>query len=501
MKNSMTRILSLLLAITMLAGCAFTVLAANTGSNATDEIRVMIDGKDVSFQAAKPRIINGRTMVPFRAILESLGATVTYDAASKTVGAKLSDTSLSFQPGNAALLVKDADGDRSVTMDVLPYLDAKLGSTYVSARFVAEAFGFSVDWDAYERTVVVIDMQKLFSQLDEGFGILAKLNGEPLDVSKTYKMLMTMNMIMESTDSSASQKMVQNMTMSALMQGANTSASTDVTVTADDETISQKTDVLYDEKTYTFYFRSNAFKEMSVELPNGSVLDDKTWIRMTADDLTNMYAQMGLNIDFKELLSASDDEMSVSDALMMVFPNGIPMDRGTYNSISATISILKSLFGDEAFTKTTSGDITTYKTDSKNNAFTSIVESILPGLDCSYAISISEKAGKLCDYKLAFDVKNDDVSMSFGLTGTDANNAKATCTVNAADVKVSVDCTVSLTESNEEVVTLPGEDDVIIDFSDLINYSFSESIESSSAYQSFDKAFSTCHKAFSALNK
>jgi hypothetical protein len=44
-----------------------------------DGITVQYNGENVVFEDAKPKIIDNRTMVPFRQILETMGAEVSYD--------------------------------------------------------------------------------------------------------------------------------------------------------------------------------------------------------------------------------------------------------------------------------------------------------------------------------------------------------------------------------------------------------------------------------------
>lgn len=56
-------------------------------------VSVQVNGKNVTFPNASPAVINGRTMVPMRAVLETLGAEVDYDGETKTVQAKLGDVS------------------------------------------------------------------------------------------------------------------------------------------------------------------------------------------------------------------------------------------------------------------------------------------------------------------------------------------------------------------------------------------------------------------------
>jgi len=103
---------------------------------------VIIDGQSVSFDVA-PVIDNGRVMVPLRAIFEQMGAKVDWDDTTKTATAV---------KGNITVIVKL--GSTSPTINgVVKAIDvpAKLvegGRILAPLRFVCEAFGGSVSWDA-----------------------------------------------------------------------------------------------------------------------------------------------------------------------------------------------------------------------------------------------------------------------------------------------------------------------------------------------------------------
>jgi|GEM_PF-6139890 len=85
----------------------------------------------------------GRTMVPLRAISESLGAVVDWNAESKTVTITLGDSKVE--------VVIDAQLPDGMGTAVL----SAEGRTFVPLRYVAEALGAVVDWNAETRTVTI----------------------------------------------------------------------------------------------------------------------------------------------------------------------------------------------------------------------------------------------------------------------------------------------------------------------------------------------------------
>jgi len=111
-------------------------------------ISVLLDGTPLTFDVP-PQTMDGRTMVPMRAIFEALGAEVDWDAATQTATGTKDGTVVVLQIGstsptvNGSVVTIDAPG---VVID---------GRTLVPLRFVAESFGVDVDWDGETRTITI----------------------------------------------------------------------------------------------------------------------------------------------------------------------------------------------------------------------------------------------------------------------------------------------------------------------------------------------------------
>ncbi len=132
MKKRLFCLLSLML---LLASSAFAV-------------NLSVDGKTLNPDVA-PIIENGRTLVPVRAIFESIGATVTWDNATRTVTAVKGEITVKLIIDDTTAYVNDTPK----TLDV----PARLvdGRTLVPARFVAEAMNAEVWWDDETKTAYV----------------------------------------------------------------------------------------------------------------------------------------------------------------------------------------------------------------------------------------------------------------------------------------------------------------------------------------------------------
>ncbi|RKD24229.1 hypothetical protein BEP19_07435 [Ammoniphilus oxalaticus] len=110
---------------------------------------ITLNGDVKAFQHP-PRIINGRTFLPMRETLESLGATVSWDPKTRTVTA--------IKQGQTAQL--KLGSNEAYVNNRLAYLEepARLINdiTFVPLRFIGQALGASVTWDEQTRTVSIV---------------------------------------------------------------------------------------------------------------------------------------------------------------------------------------------------------------------------------------------------------------------------------------------------------------------------------------------------------
>jgi len=88
-------------------------------------------------------------MVPVRAIFEAVGANIDFDAETKTITARNGDTTVNMTVGANAVTVNN----KEVQLDA-PAVIVN-GRTLAPARFVAETFGYTVQWDAENKIVKI----------------------------------------------------------------------------------------------------------------------------------------------------------------------------------------------------------------------------------------------------------------------------------------------------------------------------------------------------------
>lgn len=111
-------------------------------------IPVYLNNSEICFEL-DPIIVNGRTLVPMRAVFEALGAKVTWSGETKTATAKKDSLTVTVQI--------DSDTMRKNNQIISLEAPAMLyyGNTLVPVRAVSEAFGAEVRWSDEERSVYI----------------------------------------------------------------------------------------------------------------------------------------------------------------------------------------------------------------------------------------------------------------------------------------------------------------------------------------------------------
>lgn len=127
------------------------LLAVSVCADEVRPVNVTLNGESVNCASyGQPAtIIDGRTMVPLRAIFETLGADVIWDSTTRTALSAKDGIVVGLTVGNAEII---KNGEK-IKIDV-PALIMN-NRTLVPARAVAESFGVAVEWDKDSRTVLM----------------------------------------------------------------------------------------------------------------------------------------------------------------------------------------------------------------------------------------------------------------------------------------------------------------------------------------------------------
>ena len=144
----MKKLISLVLAAGMCIGMGTTALAA--------DIQVAVDGKAVAWTDAKPFIKDGRTLVPLRPIANALGLTVAWNAEAQQAGFSDGTTTVVFELNSKEYYVfhdETLENSDVVKMDTAAI--SENGRTYAPAKYLAQAFGYTVGWEQATQTVKI----------------------------------------------------------------------------------------------------------------------------------------------------------------------------------------------------------------------------------------------------------------------------------------------------------------------------------------------------------
>lgn len=136
---------------------------ANFGLTTSDtistvsQIKVLLNGSKIDFFDQEPIIKNSRTLAPLRAIFEALGASVTWNDATKTITAIRGSKTISMTVGSTTAKISN----QNYLLDVPP--EIVNNRTVVPLRFIAEAFDCYVFWNAPVSTIEITDGQDAYT--------------------------------------------------------------------------------------------------------------------------------------------------------------------------------------------------------------------------------------------------------------------------------------------------------------------------------------------------
>lgn len=146
---------------------AFIIVSFRQGPvYAKDRVRTILYGSSIQGEHS-PVIKNGSVLAPFKDIFNSLGFTVTFDSASKTITGSKSGTIIKFLINQNTAWINNTP----FTLQVPPQIIN--GTTYVPLRFIGEASGLEVKWYGQSQIVSLYSKENLFSVMNGGkFGYI-----------------------------------------------------------------------------------------------------------------------------------------------------------------------------------------------------------------------------------------------------------------------------------------------------------------------------------------
>lgn len=397
------RLLSLLIVAVMIGALSLTAIA--TGTTSLPAISVQVGDKMVSFQDATPEILNGRTFVPVRAIVEALGATVSYDSATSTATAVKGDTTVTLVSGEKLISVTKNGSTQSLEMDVAAYIQNN--RMIVPARFVAQAFDCYVGWDADSRSVLILDIEGLLSSNNAQYTLMDKYLDYANEFSLNYAVSGTFNFSVEIDDEGTKIPVVSNGTINAVYDSnavnLELGMTTDITkivaqMTAEDALDPQTTIMLNMLKNINIEYILNISKGMiyirSSLLSTVLGEDEETWFSI---DMKTLLSDSVSDTSYSELLATNNDDISFEDYVLAACKMYPLTDVETAKTMAEVLTFINTVFSDAAFVK--NGD--TYTTSK------SLVED---GVTGAFSFSLTLNNDAVTSFALTMNATGDDKS-------------------------------------------------------------------------------------------
>jgi len=315
-----------------------TALAAEPGDGG---IAVQLNGKPLAFSDAAPESAGGRTFIPLRAVLEAMDATVDYDNQTGSIVIHRDGAELSMTPGQNQAAVTEDGQKRTVTMDAPPYV--KEGRTYVPVRFVAEAFGCNVGWDADTKTVIIVDVDALFG--DTTFDLMDNFAAYCSE-KESGNMAMTGELTVDASDKSGT-TLPKPVSAKGTLDGVTSDKGAQMNWKLELAQLSEllgttvpnlEGEVRVDLEQMAVYLT------LPSELLGGS---EGTWYSL---DLGAYQAQLLGGLDMAQLTQLED--AGIREALVTVL-RSLPLDDSetSYETLSLMAKLYVDMMGDQSFTR------------------------------------------------------------------------------------------------------------------------------------------------------
>lgn len=119
-----------------------------TGRERERPISIVVNGKKIDFDQP-PVVLNGRTMVPMRAIFEALGTQVHWEIGKQTATATKNKTTIIVTVGSEKAIVNGREKTLEVPVQMFS------NRIMVPVRFISESLGAKVSWEIKSQTVSI----------------------------------------------------------------------------------------------------------------------------------------------------------------------------------------------------------------------------------------------------------------------------------------------------------------------------------------------------------
>ncbi len=197
----MKKILSFLICLTLFNAVAFATPVVYE----KPDVKIIVEGNELSLEQEVPIIINSRTLVPLRKLLVGLGVpdnneNIQWIGEKKQVKVDYNGVNISLSIDNTKAYVNG----KEYVLDSAPVIHRS--RTYLPARFVGEALGYSISWDSYTPAVLVTsntNMSKLTNILNDLNAAMDRVSSYEVSTMRTTDVTTTYNGVKEKSEYSS----------------------------------------------------------------------------------------------------------------------------------------------------------------------------------------------------------------------------------------------------------------------------------------------------------
>lgn len=120
-----------------------------------DDPQMTVNGttQNIDDEGTVPVVVNERTLVPIRAIIEAMGGKVDWDGDTRTVTLDYNDNEIRLVIDSTTAYLNGAANE----LDTAPAIINE--RTMLPIRFVSESFGFDVEWNGETQTITITRSQ------------------------------------------------------------------------------------------------------------------------------------------------------------------------------------------------------------------------------------------------------------------------------------------------------------------------------------------------------
>ena len=432
---------ALFMCVSASAGAAGRMAAVTDKIADDSEIHILYNDSIVQYEDVKPVNTDGRVMIPFRAALENMGATVDYDDANRLVTAKKGDITISFTLMDDTIYIDKNGVSSTITMDV-PMIIVE-DRTLVPIRFMSNALDMQVGWDGETETVIIMDYDDYFVDLPDVMPNMTKLL--QLKVP-TYTKKETVFDASVSYDAALAKL---NAGISGTASGSQGEGNADIKLSVNTGVVNidgENVKAVY--KDGIIYINNEAVSKLAAEKTGQPASE---WCSIDINKFIDSMDVFGVDkAVFRQIMLGGTDAEDFKDAVM----SNVSLDGGADIDTALKVAMQFDIYEEiDKFVSVTEGENGTYRAEIKmsNDDFINLISSMVGeltpeevrelkdtmSLDVSSVSEFNADSIKTETYlktSVNMDGAKTDITVNVTLTGSNENGASAQIPASSVDI-------------------------------------------------------------------